>query len=354
MSQVPRVALTMIVRDGAATIGRCLESVRGAVDEMIVVDTGSTDATREIAVSCGARVVSYPWRDHFAEARNVSLRHSTAEWNLVLDHDEYLAGGAAEALRRATQGPLAIGRITRVSVFEQDGQPRLSRDAISRLLPRGAYFEGRVHEQVVSALPRRATGIEVHHDGDLRADKAERNARLLELALAESGDDPYLLYHLAKHHRLRRQHDLAHGYYGRAYAALDRGAGYAPNLIVDYLHNCIARGDVATALALVETEGQALAEYPDFHFARGLLYMHGAPPGADPFVLIEEAFGACLALGETARYDSVVGTGSFLAAHNLGLMYELLGDGPRAAALYERAAAEGYQPSAERLHALAR
>ena len=82
------LALCMIVKDEEAHLGCCLESVKGLVDEIVVVDTGSTDRTVEIARQYGARVFSYGWHDDFAAARNVSLSHAGADWILVLDADE--------------------------------------------------------------------------------------------------------------------------------------------------------------------------------------------------------------------------------------------------------------------------
>jgi glycosyltransferase involved in cell wall biosynthesis len=83
------LTITLIVRNEEATLGRCLDSVRGLADEIVVVDTGSTDGTREIAASYGARLVDFAWCDDFAAARNESLRQATGRWVLWLDADEY-------------------------------------------------------------------------------------------------------------------------------------------------------------------------------------------------------------------------------------------------------------------------
>jgi len=351
----PRVALAMIARDGAEKIGRCLESVRGVVDEIVVVDTGSTDATRAVAASYGARVYDYAWADDFAAARNDALARAWtagADWALVLDHDEWLVGDAAGALRAAVAGGPALGQIRIVNTFEQDGQLKDNRQSTARLLPRGVKYRGRIHEQPLSDLPHRATGIEAHHDGYLRSDKSERNLPLLLRALAEDGDNPYVVFQIAQQYRVARKYELAAPYYARAYATITRREGYAPNLIVDYLYNCIQLGDYDAALSVARAEQRYLVDFPDFHFVCGILYMHRAPEGADPFELIKEAYTTCLALGETKRYDGIVGTGSFQAAHNLGSFYEALGNKRMAAVFYERAAAQDFQPAIERLEAL--
>jgi len=76
------LTISLIVRNEEQTLGRCLDSVRGLADEIVVVDTGSTDGTREIAAAHGARVFDFPWCDDFAAARNESLRHATGQWVL--------------------------------------------------------------------------------------------------------------------------------------------------------------------------------------------------------------------------------------------------------------------------------
>jgi glycosyltransferase involved in cell wall biosynthesis len=80
----------MIVKDEEANLNSCLDSVRTLVDEIIVVDTGSTDKTTEIARSYGAIIHVFPWNNDFSSARNESLKYATGEWILVLDADEVL------------------------------------------------------------------------------------------------------------------------------------------------------------------------------------------------------------------------------------------------------------------------
>ncbi len=91
----------MIVRNESAGLPGTLAAARPWVDEIVVVDTGSTDGTREVARSHGARVVEWAWRDDFAAARNESLRHATGDWILVLDADEVLTEASGPALRAA-------------------------------------------------------------------------------------------------------------------------------------------------------------------------------------------------------------------------------------------------------------
>jgi glycosyltransferase involved in cell wall biosynthesis len=95
-----RFSLTTIVKNEAATLDRCLDSIRDIVDDIVVVDTGSSDHSKDIALRHGARVFDLPWPDSFAAARNESIRHATGHWLLWLDAEEYFDEANREKLRR--------------------------------------------------------------------------------------------------------------------------------------------------------------------------------------------------------------------------------------------------------------
>ena len=99
------LSLSMIVRDEEARLGECLRSVQGFADEMVVVDTGSTDATVAIAEAAGARVEQIPWPGDFAPARNQALEFLNGDWVLVLDADEQLRPEAIPALKALMAQP---------------------------------------------------------------------------------------------------------------------------------------------------------------------------------------------------------------------------------------------------------
>ena len=101
----PLLSLCMIVRDSSRTLGACLESIRPWVDEIIVVDTGSVDATPEIAESYGANVFYFPWCDDFSAARNQSLSHATGDWLFWMDSDDTIDAENGRKLRELVEGP---------------------------------------------------------------------------------------------------------------------------------------------------------------------------------------------------------------------------------------------------------
>jgi tetratricopeptide (TPR) repeat protein len=95
---MPTIGLSMIVKNGGDDLRQCLNSVRSLVDQIVVADTGSTDDSIEIAREFGALILSIPWNDHFAEARNAALAPVTTDWVLVLDADEELSPEAAASI----------------------------------------------------------------------------------------------------------------------------------------------------------------------------------------------------------------------------------------------------------------
>src|SRR5271157_758119 len=190
---MPTLGLSMIVRDAEADLARCLESVRGVVDEIVIGDTGSTDSSPEIARRFGARVVSVPWENDFARARNRALEEVRTDWVLSLDADEMLDPESPrvmpELLSRATIAGYKVPIRNYVlslnqRVWDRAAQPNTSRlPAASRypayiehenvrLFHRQAeiYFEGRVHETVGArvlgaGLKLGAANFVIHHFG---------------------------------------------------------------------------------------------------------------------------------------------------------------------------------------------
>ena len=104
---MPLISLAMIVKNEEAVFAHCLESVKSLVDEMVIIDTGSTDRTVDIAESFGARIHHFKWRDDFAAARNESLKHCKGDWVLILDADEAIDALDHEKIRNACRNPFA-------------------------------------------------------------------------------------------------------------------------------------------------------------------------------------------------------------------------------------------------------
>jgi glycosyltransferase involved in cell wall biosynthesis len=202
-----RLSLTTIAKNEAATLARCLASVRDLVDESIVVDTGSSDETKNIAQQHGARVFDLPWPDSFAAARNESLRHASGQWLLWLDADEWFDEDNRVKLR-VLLADLADDNTAYVmqqrSAAANGSATLVAQVRLFRNHP-DIRWDYRVHEQILPSLRRaghavRFTDLVIEHSGyldpALRQRKLERNLRLLHLDLAERPNDAFTLFNL--------------------------------------------------------------------------------------------------------------------------------------------------------------
>jgi glycosyltransferase involved in cell wall biosynthesis len=202
-----RVSLCMIVKNEEGNLPSCLGSVADLVSEIVVVDTGSTDGTKQIAAQHGARVVDVPWRDSFAEARNESIDHATGDWIFWLDADDLVDDVNRPKLRsllgRLGQEPLAYFMWSAL-VWESGEISTVDHVRLFRNLPQ-IRWKYRVHEQLIYRADwltgvARASDIVIRHAGYFQAagtkSKMERNLRLLELDLHENARDPAVLFHL--------------------------------------------------------------------------------------------------------------------------------------------------------------
>ena len=347
-----RLALVTIARDEARAIARTLESARPHVDRMIVLDTGSIDATREIARACGAQVHEFAWRDDFAAARNAALAHSDADWNLVLDADEWIEGDGLtlgpQILAPGGNGFLGEVRIeSRMDTagvqgvgVQGVGVQGVGQSWIARVLPRGVGYAGRIHEQPVSALPRRRLPLTLGHDGytaENLARKGARNETLLMAELQEAPQDAYLWFQLAKEHQARDRAPQAALCFLEALRLAPADAAWRHALVVRALIALKADGQIARALALADAEVAHWPSSPDFYFTIGDLYLEAASREPDRAMahflpVAESAWKRCLEIGERPDLDgAVTGRGGYMAAHNLSVFYEALGRSAEAA-----------------------
>lgn len=219
---MPRLSLCMIVKNEERYLEDCLRSVQGLVDEMIIVDTGSTDGTIDIANRYGATVIPYGWQDDFSAARNESLNHATGEWVLYLDADERLAPGQHDLIRSLLDHPDVGAYLLTIEgdhhlpsgiVHQVNAYPRLF-----RRLP-SVRFEGKVHEQIAPAILRTgmkivSSSVTIHHLGyaesiDAIRKKCERNIQLLRQQLRQEPHNGYLRYHIGNTLTVLEQYEAA-------------------------------------------------------------------------------------------------------------------------------------------------
>jgi glycosyltransferase involved in cell wall biosynthesis len=206
-----QVSLCMIVKNEEANLPACLRPVADLVSEILVVDTGSTDRSREVAAAFGARVFDFPWVEDFSAARNESLRHATGQWNFWLDADDRVDDTNRGKLQTLFGGL----RDENAAYFMQTAW--LGWAGTSQVVEHLRLFRNhpdirwryRIHEQIRPAIENRRAvlrraEVTIQHvgyqDAYLLLRKAERNLRLLLLDHADQPNNPDILFHLGKHY----------------------------------------------------------------------------------------------------------------------------------------------------------
>ncbi len=234
-----RVSLCMIVKNEEGNLPGCLQCAADLVDEIVVVDTGSTDRTKDAAARYGARVYDFPWVDDFAAARNESLRYATGDWIFWLDADDRIDEPNRRGLRRLFAA-LPDENVAYVMTYLALREAGTGRDSavdhvqLFRSHPQ-IRWQYRVHEQILPAVERLGgrtcrTDVVIHHLGYQDAAtvrrKLERNLHLLRLDHAERPDDAVVLFNLGR--TLLRSGEVA-----EAVPFLRRGAaGLEPERVI--------------------------------------------------------------------------------------------------------------------------
>jgi len=320
MSQSVRpagISLCMIVKDEERFLADALRSVAGVVDEICIVDTGSTDGTLAIAREFGARIAQIAWSDDFSAARNAALALATRRWIFVLDADERLVPESRDALRAIGASP-ARGRgcwIACRNLADDFKGTGAMTNAIVRLFPNDPRIRYRnaIHEYVTcdgleSGLPSDLAPIEIVHLGYLseivrERGKAQRNLRLAETAAEAAPEDAFAHYNLGMSLLLDGRQD-------EAIAALERSRDLTLHAPRAFRVNALValadlyaqhRGDLRAAQATIDAALAIAPTYSNAHFTHGrILTLRGDRHAA------REAFGQAIRAGAFDREQFVV------------------------------------------------
>lgn len=338
----------MIVKDEAHCINSCLESVKGLADEMIIVDTGSSDQTIEICESHGAKVYAYKWNNDFADARNYGLSLSTGDWILWLDADEELDSETKckipEVLAKTHAHLLSLpvlnyyGNTMPVNKdhFFLIHQLRLFRH------DQNITFQNRIHETL--RLPKEITEkdiesipISIHHYGYLQnvvemKQKGKRNIKLLEHELSTSTHSPWIEYHLASEFYRQGEYQQAFYYVNQSILLFLQQNQKPPSLLYKLKYAILIETDsLDGAWPSIEKAILLYPDYVDLYFYKGyILYK------MNNYTDALKAFEKCLELGDHhTKHLILKGTGSFKAWNYKGLCLDQLGKFNEAQAAYQ-------------------
>jgi tetratricopeptide (TPR) repeat protein len=326
-AQGMRISLCMIVRDEEEMLPRCLAAVKDAVDEIIVVDTGSHDATREIAASFGAQVIDFAWTGSFSDARNVSFDAASGDWLMYLDADEVLVEADAEKLRALS------GRTWREAFYlvetnftgDLTDGTAVTHNALRIFRNRPEYrFEGRLHEQIGGRLPGylperiEQSTVRVEHYGYLGAvrDAKEKSRRNIELLLAQQAESPetaFLHFNLGSEYAAAGDAQAALREFERAWEMIEQedvGGAYefTPSLVARLVKTLRVCGRPDDAIERARDGLARFAAFTDLVFEQATASLAlGKRSEAIAF------YERCIELGDApVRYTATVGCGTYL------------------------------------------
>lgn len=295
----PTVALCMIVRNEERNLGDCLACVHDLVDEIVVVDTGSSDRTKEIAGQFGARVFDFPWVDSFAAARNESLRHARSDWIFWMDADDRI--DEANRLKlKALFGQLdweTAGYVMTCRVLP--GRPEkpvrhVDHTRLFRNHPQ-VRWHYRVHEQILPSIFQQGgsairSEVVITHvgyvDRSLSQSKLERNVRLMRMDFEECPHDPFTLYNLGRGYERMEQTAEAVRFWRRSLECAPSTETYVPKL---YSLLAQAHQQLGQRSEMLSTCLAGLARFPDYvdllYWTASVLYELGDLRAAEACLL---------------------------------------------------------------------
>jgi GT2 family glycosyltransferase/cytochrome c-type biogenesis protein CcmH/NrfG/predicted SAM-dependent methyltransferase len=352
----PRVSLCMIAKNEERFLADCLASVDGVVDEIVFVDTGSTDRTIEIAKGCGAAIYQFEWTENYSDARNEALKHATGDWILMLDADERLDPAAKAAILRAVRASDtdAYELLFHNYCREGSSSPDIVHRVCRLMRNRPEYrFQGRIHENNVPSIVASGGVIReldaiVHHYGyraDVKKDrnKHERYLKLLHAELEDKPDDVYVLHHISAAYCAEEEFDKAIPYLERLVDLIPTGHAFTGQAHSRLMNAYWATRRCENALLVAERARERGVEHPEITFsaANALLGM-----GRHKEAI--EAFEAAIALGRTGNWLGDPGTYGIKARFGIARACAADGDFERAAAMCREVVRE--QPSHVHAH----
>ena len=373
----------MIAKNEEKHIEECCSHLIPFGFEIVLVDTGSTDRTVNLARKYTDRIYHFDWCDDFSAAKNFALQKASHDWILSLDCDEYIEALDINELQKCMDlYPRFAGRILIRNRFTDNGQTSFEQVRVSRFVNRQYFhFEGAVHEQLVpGAVPHTfaeypcpetdsnihtqamdicfcaqansdpanakyvyhapITVLHVGYDAseEEMLEKSRRNIALLEQELKTQGPDPYLYFQLGQSYRRLHDYEKAFYYFDAGLAMdVDPAMDYVQTMVESYGYTLLdlkRNQDALNLLGIYED----FSNRADFVFLMGLIYMNNG--------LFDEAISE-FQKATTVEEFSVDGVNSYKAYYNIGVIYECAGFPQEARHAYLKCG--NYEAARERL-----
>lgn len=353
------ISVCIIGKNEEKNIERCLAPLMPYGFEIIYVDTGSTDRTKELAARYTDNIYDFEWIGDFSAARNFSLKKASHNYVLVLDCDEFVTELDLDGIEKAiNEHPHGIGMLLRINYCESNEKQTFSPDRVERLFHKRRYhYCFTIHEQVADIntdstyCERYEIPLTVDHIGyagsmEEKRLKAERNNELLFKEIEKNPDDPYFYFQVGQSYNLISDYENSYIYYKKAFALpLNTEELWVQAMAVAFINAMTHTGRSDEALEIFEPIAHLFAGTADFHCSMGNIYLNQDEPQ-----LLKAMMEYVRALQAPNHREE--GSNTYIPYYNIGLVNEMTGKIDAAIDFYRKSAAYDYPVAAERLIAL--
>ena len=340
----PTLSLVVLIKDDEDTIGRCLSSVKDAVDEIVVVDIGSTDRSIDIAKGFGGKIFFYEWADDLVKARGVATSHATCDWVLWLNADEELVREDALAIRELLEDSEREGFFFNQLNFISENDSII--DLTFRLwrnrseYHQSGVFAGPVIDTINAYnLTAGFTRIRINRYSFMGTTQERENIgqdtiTIFLKELARKPDNTIARFNLGSAYIQRKDYEKALETYKKAFANLSSLDVVHASKLVRNIAICLKElGRYREALKVVTDAKEAYQDYTDLFYIEGLIQ---AEKGEHAAAIA--SFSMALEAGPSGRiYVSHPGVDGHLSAHQLAKAYLAIGNEKQAVIEYGRA-----------------
>lgn len=339
------ISICMIVKDEASILEQSLESLSKYGFQIVIVDTGSKDNTKEIAYKYTRDVYDFKWVNDFSKARNFAISKAVNDYILVIDADEVVTNIDKRVLEKGLNRD-KVGRILRINKYSRNGESFKYTERVNRLFNKNSFeYQGSIHEQVVLKNGEKYLTynlpVKIEHFGYLENQieiKTKRNIELLEAELISKGNEPYILYQLGKSYYMGGNYNKAEEYFNVALDFdLDTKLEYVEDMIESLGYSLINQKKYQESTKILGVYEQF--EYSaDFVFLAGIIYMNNA--------LFDQAISEFKKATEY-KECKMEGVNDYLANYNIGIILECLGNKEQAKVYYKKC--KDYKLAQERI-----
>jgi glycosyltransferase involved in cell wall biosynthesis len=339
------ISACLIVKDEELVLEKCLNSINNKVKEIILVDTGSIDSTKEIARKFNAKIYQYNWTNDFSKARNFSLKYASQPWILWIDADEELVELNSCSLEKAIntknvnayrfQVKNLLGSISNTQDIVFNRSIRLFKNN------QNIFFSGKIHETLDGSLNnpgqiRDHHSIQIVHYGYLKEikeskNKTARNIKLLSQILLKEPMNGFHNFNMGMEYFTCGDFKKALTFFERSINHTSPNQLYFPRLIRNFVVSMIELNYLTESLKACEKFLSVLPDYADLWYLKALIYNR-----LNYFDQAVISLKKAITLGDSVKYEGNEGLGSYKALYFLGEVYLKIGETDLAARSFEK------------------